>query len=350
MNIGVDYLFFAIAAFLLTVAFTFLVRRLANRLGVTDKPTGGRKLHAKPIPLLGGLAIFFSFFLVVGWARFFTPYLHQQIVGRQILAVFAGAAILMLGGWLDDRYDLKPKWQIIFPLLAALAVLAGGVSLTKITNPFGNAIALDAFKMGGRLILVDLLVFGWLMGMMYTTKLLDGLDGLTTGLTAIGGAMIFFLAISQKFYQPDIALLAICFAGANLGFLLFNFHPARIFLGEGGSLMAGFILGFLAIVAGGKIATTLLVMGIPALDVLAVLVRRVWQKKSPFQADSGHLHYRLLDLGLSQRKTVLLYYCLAVGFGVLTLFLQSKQKLIALFVLSLLVLIFLCQNFLSNKR
>lgn len=332
----IDYLVASAFAFLLAVFFTFLVRRIAKRLGVVDQPTGERKLHFRPIPLLGGVAIFLSFFLTlfVLWQHNSSFFVHFS--ERQLVALFAGSLILMAGGYWDDRYNLKPKFQIIFPILAALVILIGGVNLTKITNPFGNTVQLDFLKVGGQLLLVDTLVFVWLLGLMYTTKLLDGLDGLTTGLTAIGSLMIFFLANSQKFYQPDIALLALIFFGANLGFLLFNFYPAKIFLGEGGSLMAGFILGVLAIVAGGKIATTLLVMGIPALDVLIVIIRRLWQKKSPFQADAGHLHHRLLEIGLTQRQAVLFLYFLAAVFGSLTLVLQSQQKLIALILLAVL--------------
>lgn len=327
-----NYLWPSIIAFIITLALTPVVKKIALGAGAVDYPAGPRKIHQKAIPLLGGAAVFFGFFLTVGYEFFFTGHLSGQVAGRQILALLAGSAILMFGGYLDDRYNLQAKFQIFFPILAALAILAGGVTLTKITNPFGGVFALNFWQ-------VDLLVFLWLLGMMYTTKLLDGLDGLTTGLTAIGSLMIFFLAHSQKFYQPEIAWLALIFCGANLGFLIFNFHPAKIFLGEGGSLMAGFILGVLAIVSGGKIATTLLVVGIPALDVLLVIIRRLWQGRPPWQSDASHLHHRLLGLGWSQRKTVLFFYALAAGFGVLTLFLQSKQKLIALAVLGLLFVI-----------
>lgn len=327
-----NYFWPSLIAFIITLALTPVVKKIALGVGAVDYPAGERKIHQKNIPLLGGAAIFLGFFLVAGYEWFFTNnLLHFQT--SQILSLFLGGAILMFGGYLDDRYNLKAKHQIIFPILAALAIVAGGVTLTKITNPFGGAFALDFWQVGGRLVLVDVLVFLWLLGMMYTTKLLDGLDGLSTGIAAIGGLMIFFLANTSKFYQPHIALLAMIFVGACLAFLIFNFHPAKIFLGEGGSLFLGFILGVLAIVSGGKIATTLLVVGVPALDVLFVIIRRLWQKKSPFSADNGHLHYRLLGLGWSQRKIVLLFYFLAASFGVLTLVLQSKQKLVALILL-----------------
>ena len=257
------YLFFAFGTFFLTVLCTFGVRWLANKWQIVDKPTE-RKVHGRPIPLLGGIAIFASFFIVLGLVKFFTPYLAGNLSYSQLWALFFGSAILMAGGFLDDKFNLRPRYQIIFPILAVFAVLWGGVNLKEITNPWGGTVNLNFWHWGYFVPLVQLLVFGWLMGMMYTTKLLDGLDGLVAGLTAIGSMMIFFLANSQKFYQPDIALIALIFAAANLGFLIFNFYPAKIFLGEGGSLMSGFILGFLAIAAGGKNPPTFLVSGFRA--------------------------------------------------------------------------------------
>lgn len=326
------YLFFALGTFFLTVLCTFGVRWLAQKWQIVDAPAE-RKVHGRPVPLLGGAAIFVSFFVGLWLIKFFTPYLSGNLSGRQLWALFLGSAVLMFGGFLDDKFNLRPRYQIIFPILAALTVLCGGVNLKEITNPFGGTVDLNFWHWGTFVPLVQLLVFGWLIGMMYTTKLLDGLDGLVAGLTAIGSAMIFFLASSQKFYQPDIALIALLFSAANLGFLIFNFYPAKIFLGEGGSLMSGFILGFLAIAAGGKIATTLLVMGIAALDIIMVIARRLRRGQPFWQADAGHLHHRLLALGFSQRQVVLFFYCLASGFGILTLFLQSRGKVLALLVL-----------------
>jgi len=159
------------------------------------------------------------------------------------------------------------------------------------------------------------------------------------GAGAIGGLMIFFLSLTPKFYQPDLALVALILVGALLGFLVFNFPPARLFLGEGGSLLVGFLLGFLAVVSGSKIATALLVMGVPAADLLIVIGARLVSGKSPFVADTRHLHHRLLGLGLSPRQILLALYLLAAFFGVLTLFLQSREKFTALLILFSLALI-----------
>ena len=152
--------------------------------------------------------------------------------------------------------------------------------------------------------------------------------------------MIFFLSRQPEWYQPEVAILAVIFFGACLGFLVWNWHPAKIFLGEGGSLFTGYVLGVLAIVSGGKIATTLLVVGIPMLDVLRVIIRRVQKRKPIFVGDNEHLHFKLIDSGLSQRQAVLLLYSISFLFGITTFFLQSKQKLIALsFLLVLMLLI-----------
>ena len=176
--------------------------------------------------------------------------------------------------------------------------------------------------------------------MMYTTKLLDGLDGLVSGISAIGAIIIFLLTTMTKYYQPDTALLSLIFSACCIGFLIFNFNPAKIFLGEGGSLFTGFMLGVLSIISGGKIATALLIMGIPILDAAWVILRRIFEGKSPFKtADRKHLHFRLLDLGMNQKQTVIFMYFLSAGFGISTLFLQSKSKLIALGVLALVMLI-----------
>ena len=228
----------------------------------------------------------------------------------------------MIGGFLDDKYSLPAKKQIIFPLLAILVVILGGVEIEKITNPFGGYLNFqEIFWLSPLLILV------WLLGMMYTTKLLDGVDGLVTGIGAIGSFIIFLFTLTTQYYQPDIALAALILTGAALGFLIFNFYPAKIFLGEGGSLFFGYALGVLAIISGGKIAIALLIMGIPILDVLWTIMRRLLAGKNPFKfADKKHLHHRLLNLGLSQRQTVFVFYFLASIFGISGLFLQSRGK------------------------
>lgn len=186
------------------------------------------------------------------------------------------------------------------------------------------------------------------MSMMFTTKLLDGMDGLSTGIVTIGAIVVFFLSQQPQWFQPEVSLFSTIFIASCLGFLVWNFHPAKVFLGEGGSLFIGFILGIMAIISGSKIATTLLVMAIPMLDVIRVIILRLKKKKSIFVGDSEHLHFRLLNSGLGQRQAVLLLYSIAFVFGISTLFLQTNQKLIAL--LFLFILMMLLALFFSRKK
>jgi UDP-GlcNAc:undecaprenyl-phosphate GlcNAc-1-phosphate transferase len=322
-------------AFIASATLTWAVRKLALAYGVVDLPDGERKLHFKPTPLLGGLGIYLSFSGVVLLLASFT----QSLIGKDVnsaalLGLVGGGAWLMLGGYLDDRFRLRARYQLLWPLLAALTVVVVGLGPKVLSSPWGGYWHLSPMISAA-------LAFVWLMGMMYTTKLLDGLDGLATGVGAIGSLIIFGLTQFTPFYQPSVGLLSLALAGAALGFLLWNWHPAKIFLGEGGSLYLGFGLGVLSIISGAKIATALLVMGIPILDVAWVIVRRVfWDKKSVAAADRKHLHYRLLEIGFSHRQAVLLLYTLATAFGVASLFLGTVGKLAALGLL-LGVMVFL---------
>ncbi len=336
-----------LSAFCLSVVLTYLVRKIALYLKIVDTPDNGRKKHKKSIALLGGIALFVSFWLMVGYLGFFTDILGQNIYHMQLVSVFIASLILIVIGIWDDKKNISPSTRIIFSAMAVGLVIIGGVGLDGITNPFGGILKLDIWEIkifgtGSFWVLADLLVFFWLMGMMYTTKILDGLDGLTTGIVLIGALMIFFLSTTKAFYQPDTAILALILAGVCAGFLLFNFHPAKIFLGEGGGLFLGFMLGILAIIAGGKIATALLVMAVPILDLFWVIYRRARGKKSVFVGDRLHLHFRLVDIGLPQRKVVLMLYTVSFVFGTTTLLLPSKYKL--------LVLVFLAIFFLLGER
>jgi UDP-GlcNAc:undecaprenyl-phosphate GlcNAc-1-phosphate transferase len=323
------------------------------RFHVVDLPSAApeRKVHRVPTPLLGGVAIFLGFFLVL----LVSMIQHKGVLGPNILpkyvwGMFVASTVLMIGGWLDDRRHLKPQHQIIFPVLATLTVIVSGIGIPVVTNPFGGAVHLnqvniEVFRWHGIAyhwtLWADLLTFVWLMGMMYTTKFLDGLDGLVSGITAIGSITVFVLSVRPPVLQFDTANLAIILAGACIGFLIWNWHPAKIFLGEGGSLFTGFLLGTLAIIAGSKIATALLILGIPMLDVVWVIIRRsFFERRSPFTtADRKHLHFRLLDVGFSHHGAVLFLYALTAAFGVTTIVFHGIQKVAALGVLGLVMLL-----------
>lgn len=322
-------------AFVISFLLTVLVRRLALVIGVVDKPTSARKIHTRPVARLGGLAIFVSVSAVmIGILSTSEALTSGEIVSTHYVGVLLGGLILMIGGYLDDRFDLPAHTTILAPIIAALCAIAFGIEVDKLTNPFGAVIYLQSWQS-------DILVFVWLMLVMYTTKFLDGLDGLATSVTSVGAIMIMLLSLTSAYFQPDVALLSAVTIGAYLGFLFWNVHPASIFLGEGGSTFVGFMLGILAVISGGKVATALLVLGIPLLDVVWVISRRFREGgiSRVFIGDKKHLHHRLLALGWGQTRIVIMYVAVAAAFGVSALFLQSREKLVALIVLSLVMLL-----------
>lgn len=324
-----------------------LIRKLAQRWKVLDIPGAERKIHQQPTPLLGGVAVILAF--IIGVALAWPQLVGGYLLPKHLLGVIAGAAVILAGGALDDKFDLSPKLQILFPVLASAIIISSGIGIDYITNPLGGVLDLDTvkfqlFSFAGLpyhfTLFADLFTIAWLMGMMYTTKFLDGLDGLVSGVTVIGAIIIAILSLTSVVFQPETAHLALLAGTAFFGFLLLNWHPAKIFLGESGALFAGFILGVLGIISGGKIATTLLVLGIPILDVVWVIVRRLFiEKRSPFVGDRKHLHMRLLDIGLSHRQTALFLYALTAVFGASSLFLQSRSKIVALIVMSVTMIV-----------
>ncbi len=325
----------------LSAVFVPVVIRLARRFGAIKAPQRVRDIHSKPTPEWGGLGIYVAFALVVSYFTWVNPLLLGRGLSiKEIVGVLIAGFILVVGGALDDKYDLSPAKQILISLVAVLVVIVAGIGAREVTNPLGGTINLARWEwvvfwyhgIGYRLTLPsDILTAIWLLAMIYTTKFLDGVDGLASGVTAIGALVIAGFTLITRWYQPNVGLMGAIAAGAFIGFLIWNWHPAKIFLGNGGSMFAGFILGVLSVISGGKIATALLVMGLPLLDVCWVVFRRiVIERRSPFAADRKHLHHRLLDAGFSMRQAALFYYAVAGVFGVAALLLQSRQKLFAL--------------------
>lgn len=342
-------------AFFSSFILTYFVARIAKRRQIIDVPDDERRFHKKATPTLGGFAVYGSFVLV-SLVMLITGDLVGNIPIKQIIGIFLGGLILMIGGYLDDRYRLSAGKAIIFPILACLTVVLSGIQAVSLQNPFsGDVVVLEKLALSGLPIASGLVVFIWTMGMTYTTKLLDGMDGLVTGIAAISGMVLFGLSLTPDVMQPQTALLAITFVGSLLGFLILNFYPAKIFLGESGSTFAGFMLAILAIVSGGKVATAILVMGIPVLDAGWVILQRIFTGQSPFKGDRRHLHYRLTEIGFSEPQAVLFLYALSGIFGVSALFLQSMGKLIALGVLvavmiTIIVTMFLVYKLKTNKN
>ncbi len=330
-----------ILAFLLSIILTLFVKKIALRFGVVDRPDGGRHLHEKTTPLLGGLAIFVAFWAIILYLVIYNPIRGLDIIRDSIVLVFLSSFIILLIGIADDIRPFAARFRLLMTAAAVLIVAVPALWLNKLTNPLGGYIEIGQ-------IFASVIIFCWLMGTTYTIKILDGLDGLATGIVAIGAFIILLLTSITKFYQPNVALIASVFLGACVGFLVFNFHPAKIFLGESGSMFLGFMIGVLAIIGGGKLATALLVMAIPIFDLARVMYVRLRKHQPLSVGDREHLHFRLVDSGFSQQKAVLFMYALAVVFGLATLFLQSLQKFYALFIL--LIIMAVVSHLLGRKK
>ena len=246
-----------------------------------------------------------------------------------MLGVLGGSVFVCLGGLADDRWQFKSGPQFAVQLGGALIALAATIWIQQVTFPGQPAASTLPW-----LVTVPLTV-AWIMGMMNTVNFLDGLDGLAAGVGAI--AAILFAIHSFRLGQKEIALYPLALAGSCLGFLCFNFHPARVFLGSAGTMTLGYALATLSILAPARVATALLVMAVPIADTAFQIYDRWRRGRSPMQGDRGHLHFRLLDLGLSERQIVVGYWAFCALFGVLALFLPSIYKLPALGLLGLIV-------------
>ncbi|TAK88986.1 undecaprenyl/decaprenyl-phosphate alpha-N-acetylglucosaminyl 1-phosphate transferase [Patescibacteria group bacterium] len=326
-----------VASFLLSLALTPLVRQFALQRGILAYP-GDRKIHVKPIPYLGGLAIFGSFLIT---ATLFLPF------GRQLGALLLAATVLAVVGAIDDVKGLSPWARLGWQTLAACIALAGGIGITAISNPLGGTIDLTYGRFAVELIgfqfhitpVANLLSILWMVGMVNVINFLDGLDGLASGVSGIAALVIAALSLTPQVDQPLVALLAFLLAGSTLGFLPFNFYPAKIFMGDSGSYFLGLMLAMLAIYSGGKLATILLVLGFTIIDALWAAIRRIRKGVHPFTADREHLHHLLLQAGLSQRLAVIALYLLAGLFGVIALMSERFHKLVALLVLLVVVVV-----------
>jgi UDP-GlcNAc:undecaprenyl-phosphate GlcNAc-1-phosphate transferase len=333
-----------VISFSLALVLTPLVSRMGHRLAIVDRP-GGRRMHEGQVPRLGGVALFVAFVVAVGvaaWRGDLTAGYSDSDFTR-LGGLLIGGLVAFLFGLIDDRFDLPPGPQFVFQFALSLIALATLLWLERFTLPVFGLVALNDYPWGPW-VYVPLTVI-WVMGMMNTVNWLDGLDGLAAG---VGAILCLVLAIHIHLEgKPSVALLPLALLGALLGFLPYNFAPARIFLGSAGAFFLGYALGGLALIAGGRAPTVLLVMGLPIVDVAWQIFNRVRRRRSPAQADRGHLHFRLLDLGLSERAIVLSYWGFCGLFGLLVLLVSSWfYKLVALVTIGVVFVVVLA--FLSD--
>ncbi|MBK9122888.1 MAG: undecaprenyl/decaprenyl-phosphate alpha-N-acetylglucosaminyl 1-phosphate transferase [Chloroflexi bacterium] len=307
--------------------------RLGERWGFMAVP-GGRRKHREPVSKLGILPVFGAFIAAILVAQLLPiPRFDPREVLR-LVGLVGGAVVLVVAGILDDRYDLSPIQQLIGQLIAAAIAILFQIFIETINNPLTG----QQTEPWPYLVTVIVTIL-WLEVSMNTVNFLDGLDGLAAGMAFIASAMLFIhSAFVLEPAQTSVSLLPLALMGTTIGFLLFNFYPARIFLGSGAPLL-GYLLGTLSIIGGAKMATILMVMGLPLMDFAWQVFRRAREGRNPMAGDRGHLHFRLHDHGVDQRIIVSLYYVFCGFFGALTLLLESAVfKAIALGVMVALLI------------
>jgi UDP-GlcNAc:undecaprenyl-phosphate GlcNAc-1-phosphate transferase len=320
-------------SFGLSFALTPAARRLGLRWGIVDEPRD-RHRHPRVTSKFGGMAMYGAFTVAVILAQFLPVVRTDDKEIIRLAGLLIGGAFLFVFGILDDKYEFSALPQYIAQLLAAAIAVLFLIFIEGFNNPLTGKLTPE----WPYAVTVTLTLF-WLGFMMNTVNWLDGVDGLAAGVCAVAALMIFIHA-AFRLDQTSVSLLPLALFGAALGFLPYNFHPARIFMGSNGALFLGYTTGALGIIGGAKMATVLLVMGLPLLDVVWQIARRVSAGQNPTVGDRGHVHYRLLDLGLSPRQIVVGYYVFCALFGAIALVTASRLfKLIALLVMAAVILV-----------
>lgn len=299
--------------------------------------SGTRHKHKKTISRLGGAAMLLAFAFVM----FFDAHL---VITREFYGLLAGALFILIFGLWDDLNELGWKIQVFFQVALTVLIFIFGMRITSLTNPFGGTwiFPYSDFVLPGFLIL-----FLWIFLVMNAMNWLDGVDGVCGGISLITLVTIFFLSLKPEVHQPPIALIAVIGMGVTLGFLFFNMYPARILAGTAGSMFLGFLIAVLAIIAGTKIATALLVLALPITDALFVIWQRLRDRVPMTQPDKRHLHYRLMELGWSERRIAWFFFGVTAIIALIALNTQALGKFAAL--LLTLGMIFLLLFFVERQ-
>jgi UDP-GlcNAc:undecaprenyl-phosphate/decaprenyl-phosphate GlcNAc-1-phosphate transferase len=322
-----------IAAALIALVLTPLVRRVAVRLDNIDRPEE-RRVNAAPVPRGGGVAVAVAFLTVAIAGMIINAQTGDVDVPRTmepqaIVGLLAGGAVATILGVLDDTFQLRARWQLLGQLLVAAIAVAAGIIVTYLNNPFGpGSITLAGPYAIGFTVL-------WIVGMINSINFIDGLDGLSSGIALIAAITLGLISLTTAVAQPYIGILCFALAGSLLGFLRWNFHPATIFIGTSGVMFVGYTLAVLSILGTAKVAVALLVLGVPIIDTFWIIVRRLATGRSPFTPDRGHIHHRLLNLGLSHSQTVLVIYAMCIALSVMTFLLSGTGQLYAFLGLAL---------------
>lgn len=327
---GVVLLISLITSALVAFIATPLVKKMAYRVGAIDIPKDNRRMHKTPIPRLGGLAIALGFLLTV---------LLYVDIDRQLRGILLGAVIIVVLGVLDDCLTLRAPVKFIVQILAACIVVGHGCTIRFITNP---ALSSDALYLDLGNWSIPLTII-WIVAITNAVNFIDGLDGLAAGVSAISAASLLVIALLVS--ESGIALMVAALLGACLGFLPYNFNPAKIFMGDTGSTFLGFILACISIQGMFKLyavisfAVPFLILGIPIFDICFAIIRRLAKRQNPMKADRGHIHHRLIDMGFSQKQAVAITYMLAGMLGLAAVLLTSSGEGKALLLIGAIIVV-----------
>ena len=329
-----NMIFAFVIAFIFTFATTPLVRRFAYKIGAVDVPRDKRRVHKRPTPRIGGLAIIFGFLVAIisfndSWTK-------------ELVSILIGVGILGVLGIIDDCKELDAKLKFVVQIVAALVVVIfGDIRISVMSNP--NVFSENPYIIFPQWLSITVTVL-WIVFMTNAVNFIDGLDGLAAGVSAIMSMSLVFIAIT--YHEYEIALLGIALMGACFGFLPFNFNPAKIFMGDTGSMFLGYMLSVLSVQGMFKsyavisFAVPIIMLGLPLFDALFAMLRRLLTGKNPMSADRGHLHHRLYDMGFSQKQTVFILYAISGVLGI-TSILLAEQRFLRAMLLLISVLIFL---------
>ena len=324
-----------VLVFAIAVAASYLLTPVAalfgRRTGIVDKPRPG-EVQSRVIPRTGGYALFFGFLIAVLVGAYLIP--RSEMEAHRLLGVMLGAVAILPLAFMDDKRRLAPLPQLVGQIVIAAIPIAFGVVVGDIATPIWGTIPLPA-------LLVVPFTLVWIVGMINTMNLVDVMDGLAGGVAGIAALVLLARGVFD-FGQYDISVLPAALAGVCIGFLPRNFYPARIFMGSSGSMLLGYALAVMAIMGGAKVATALLVMGVPISDVAWVIIRRLASGRSPMLGgDQRHLPQRLYKAGLSQRQIVLSFYALCAIFGIAAARFTPIEKVFAFAALALLMAVIL---------
>lgn len=318
------YGFPLLLAALVSYILTPYIKTLAFKIGAVDKPDN-RKVHKKIMPRLGGLAIYIAFLIGV---------VSSLELTWDIVGILTGATVIVIVGILDDVYQLPAKVKLLGQIVAACILIAFDIRIEWVNNPLGGYIYLDKF------ISIPLTVF-WVISFTNVVNLIDGLDGLAAGVSAIASLTVIFVAIQMGYFH--VAVLSAALAGGIIGFIRYNFNPATIFMGDTGSMFIGYMLAAISVYGAVKTAATIalivpaIALGLPIMDTAFAIMRRYTNGRPIFQPDKGHLHHRLLAMGMNQKQAVLLMYAISAALGIAAVLWAEVDGFYAALIIAIII-------------